>query len=151
MPARISTRNSFSWSPYKSEEHAGHRGRRFWPDLHTAAAGYSAPARSFRPLSSGFAVFGAADPIAAIERISAGRPALGAFLAARDWRSDVERLMLPAHRRLARCLDGLEPLWTHNDWHGANLLWARGTREPDQCWTSASPTAPPRSTTSRSP
>ncbi|MFD0631130.1 phosphotransferase [Catenulispora yoronensis] len=54
---------------------------------------------------------------------------LGGFLAARDWRSDVERLLLPAHQRVLPMLDGLEPLWTHNDWHGANLLW-RGAGSP---------------------
>ncbi|MFL6112936.1 MAG: phosphotransferase enzyme family protein, partial [Catenulispora sp.] len=154
--------DSFSWSPYKEDAHAGIAGAAL-ADLHTAAAGYPAPPRPFRPLSSGFRIFGtadpsratgqivpgssgprtsdgpepiaairifgAADPIAAIGRIASDRPALGAFLADRDWRSDVERLMLPAHRRLLPVLADLEPLWTHNDWHGANLLW-RGTESP---------------------
>ena len=120
--------DSFSWSPYTEEAHAGIAGAAL-ADLHTAAAGYSAPPRPFRPLSSGFRIFGASDPIAAIEQIATSRPALGDFLAARDWRSDVERLMLPAHRRLTPMLAGLEPLWTHGDWHGANLLW-RGSERP---------------------
>lgn len=121
-------RDSFSWSPYKAEEHAATAGAAL-ADLHTAAVGYSAPPRPFRPLSSGFRIFGASDPIAAIERIASDHPALGDFLAARDWRSDIERVMLPAHRRLMPMLAGLEPLWTHNDWHGANLLW-RGFDSP---------------------
>ncbi|NUP45771.1 MAG: phosphotransferase [Catenulispora sp.] len=112
----------FSWTPYEPRFHAGPAGVMLGR-LHTAAVGHEAPARPWRPLKSGFSLFGAPDPIAAIERTMAERPLLGDFLAARDWRSDVERLMLPFHRRLAPVRDGLEPLWTHNDWHGTNLLW----------------------------
>lgn len=113
--------SSFSWSPYQPL-HPGEAGAML-ARLHTAAEGYAAPARPWRPVKSGFSIFGSADPIAAIELIADRRPQLADFLAARDWRSDVERLMLPFHRRLAPFLDDLAPLWTHNDWHGTNLLW----------------------------
>ncbi|NUR62018.1 MAG: phosphotransferase [Catenulispora sp.] len=112
----------FSWTPYSPAFHAGPAGAMLGR-LHTAAVGHDAPARPWRPLKSGFSIFGAADPIAAIERIAAERPQLGDFLAARDWQADFEQLMLPFHQRLAPLRDDLEPLWTHNDWHGTNLLW----------------------------
>lgn len=114
--------STFSWSPYDPGFHAGEAGVMLGR-LHTAAEGHEAPARPWRPLKSGFSVFGSADPIAAIEQICSRRPRLGDFLAARDWRSDVGRLMLPFHARLAPFRDCLAPLWTHNDWHGTNLLW----------------------------
>ncbi|WP_323746859.1 phosphotransferase enzyme family protein [Catenulispora pinisilvae] len=117
--------NVFSWSPYKPG-HPGYAGTTL-ARLHIAAEGYAAPPRPWRPLKSGFSLFGAADPIAAIEQITARRPRLADFLAARDWRSDVERLLLPFHRRLNNDLD---PLWTHNDWHGTNLLWSGDHHQP---------------------
>jgi Ser/Thr protein kinase RdoA (MazF antagonist) len=113
---------TFSWSPYQSNRHAGHAGSML-RSLHRAAVGYEAPARPARPLVARFNVFSGRDPIAAIERLAAERPALGDFLAARDWRGDVERVHLAAQARLLPLLDDLEPLWTHNDWHGSNLLW----------------------------
>ncbi|GAA1992671.1 phosphotransferase enzyme family protein [Catenulispora subtropica] len=119
----------FSWTPYHPGFHAGPAGAMLG-HLHNAAVGHDAPARPWRPLKSGFSLFGAADPITAIERIAAERPRLGDFLDARDWRSDVERLMLPFHRRLAPLRDGLHPLWTHNDWHGTNLLWTDDGCDP---------------------
>ncbi|MEZ0106941.1 Ser/Thr protein kinase RdoA (MazF antagonist) [Catenulispora sp. EB89] len=112
--------STFSWSPYSPSSHAAPAGAMLGR-LHIAAEGYSAPPRPWRPLKSGFSLFGSADPIAAIEQIADERPHLADFLAARDWRSDIERFLLPFHRRLSR---DLSPLWTHNDWHGTNLLWS---------------------------
>ncbi|MEY9857283.1 Ser/Thr protein kinase RdoA (MazF antagonist) [Catenulispora sp. GAS73] len=117
--------STFSWSPYTPSSHAGPAGAML-ARLHLAAEGYEAPSRPWRPLKSGFSLFGSADPIAAIEQIAARRPHLGAFLAARDWHSDVERLLLPFHQRLDQ---DLAPLWTHNDWHGTNLLWSATGRQ----------------------
>jgi Ser/Thr protein kinase RdoA (MazF antagonist) len=114
--------DTFSWSPYQSLPHAAESGALLGRFL-SAAAGYDAPRRPARPLVGRFRVFAEPDPITAIERLAADRPALGGFLADRDWRSDVERIHLAAHARLRPYLDDLEPLWTHNDWHGTNLLW----------------------------
>ncbi|MGV9414245.1 phosphotransferase enzyme family protein [Nocardia sp. NPDC003693] len=115
-------RGTFSWTPYLSLEQATAAGRAL-AELHLAAQGYDAPARPPRPLLASFTIFSAPDPIAAMERYAADRPALADFLAARDWRADVERLHLPFHKRLRTVLEHLPPLWTHNDWHGTNLLW----------------------------
>lgn len=118
--------NVFSWSPYHSTAQAEAAGRML-AQLHLAAQGYDAPARPPRPLLSSFTIFSAPDPIAAIERYAADRPALAAFLAERDWRTDVKRLHLPIHARLYPLLEDLTPQWTHNDWHGTNLLWQHET------------------------
>jgi len=120
--------SAFSWSPYQPV-HPAEAGAML-ARLHTAAEGYEAPARPWRPLKSGFSLFGSADPIAAVEQITDRRPQLADFLAARDWHSDVERLMLPFHQRLVPLLDDLAPLWTHNDWHGTNLLWSATGDQP---------------------
>lgn len=115
--------DSFSWSPYLNSNQACLAGT-ILARLHDASRGFAAPARPYRPLKAGFSLFAGDDPVAAVEAVAATRPALAAFLGDRDWRGDVERVLLPAHRRLRPLLDGLEPLWTHNDWHGTNLLWS---------------------------
>ncbi|MFE3191194.1 phosphotransferase enzyme family protein [Nocardia sp. NPDC059240] len=115
----------FSWTPYHSRAEAAAAGRML-ARLHLAAAGYDAPARPPRPLLAGFTIFDSADPVAAVADRARRRPALGRFLAERDWRGDMERVHLPAHERLYPMLAELEPLWTHNDWHGTNLLWRDG-------------------------
>ncbi|MCU1646568.1 MAG: hypothetical protein JWN03_6843 [Nocardia sp.] len=119
-------RGTFSWSPYQSRAQAESAGR-VLARLHLAAIGYNAPPRPPRPLLASFTVFAAPDPITAIEKLAAARPALTAFLDTRDWRADVERLHLPFHARLYPLLDGVSPRWTHNDWHGTNLLWQHET------------------------
>jgi Ser/Thr protein kinase RdoA (MazF antagonist) len=115
-------RDALSWSPFTSTEHAEAAGAAL-ARLHLAAEDYRAPRRRPQPLVSSFTVFAAADPVAALERYAARRPALAEALADRPWRQDVTRFHLPFHRRLAPLLDRLAPLWTHNDWHASNLLW----------------------------
>ncbi|MFC9996387.1 phosphotransferase enzyme family protein [Nocardia sp. NPDC127526] len=119
-------RGAFSWSPYLSRAQAEAAGRML-AQSHLAATGYDAPPRPPRPLLASFTVFASLDPIGAIERLAATRPDLGIFLTSQRWRADVERLQLPFHARLYPWLDELEPLWTHNDWHGTNLLWTGET------------------------
>lgn len=116
---------AFSWSPYLSLDDAAAAGRML-ARLHVAAEGYDAPARPPHPLQSGFTIFSSADPIGALERQAAVRPALGMFLSERHWRDDLDRVHQLFHLRLMSLLSDLEPLWTHNDWHGTNLLWREG-------------------------
>lgn len=115
----------FSWSPYRTHIDAAAAGRML-ARLHLAATGYDAPPRPPGPLHAGFRIFASPDPLAAVARRAAERPALGTFLTGRDWRADIERVQLPVHERLYPLLHDLEPLWTHNDWHGTNLLWHGG-------------------------
>ncbi len=107
-------RDAFSWSPYLSGAHAAAAGAML-ARMHCAAAGYDAPARPLRPLQAALCC----DPVVAVERHCASRPALAEFLAQRDWRADLRAVAAPG----AVDLTGLKPLWTHNDWHGTNLLW----------------------------
>lgn len=103
-------RGAFSWTPYTSRAAAASAASML-ARLHVAAEGYDAPSRALRPLSPSLCT----DLVATVERRIAVAPALAAFLADRHWRDDVE----PRRVDIA----DLEPLWTHNDWHGTNLLW----------------------------
>ncbi|MGW6920282.1 phosphotransferase enzyme family protein [Streptomyces sp. NPDC054950] len=115
-------RDALSWSPFRSRAHAGAAGEAL-ARLHLAARGFDAPRRRVQPLVASFTVFAARDPWEALERFLAGRPQLASGIERFPWREDVRRVLLPLHERLAPHLPGLEPLWTHNDWHASNLLW----------------------------
>jgi Ser/Thr protein kinase RdoA (MazF antagonist) len=118
-------RDATSWTPFLSCADAAAAGREL-ALLHLAARGYDAPARSTKLLASGFTLLNAEQPQAVLNRIDTyiqDRPALTDYLAQRDWRQDVTRVLLPFHARLSPFLHGLVPLWTHNDWHASNLLW----------------------------
>ncbi|HEU5331757.1 MAG TPA: phosphotransferase [Actinocrinis sp.] len=119
-------RDAISWSPFTTLGHARAAGRAL-AELHEAARGYDAPARTPQPLVAGFHVFGSDDPFAALEAYASARPHVAAELARRPWRSDFEHWHLPFHERLRPLLAGLEPLWTHNDLHASNLLWEGGS------------------------
>jgi Ser/Thr protein kinase RdoA (MazF antagonist) len=58
-----------------------------------------------------------------LERYVEERPQLAKGLAEFPWREDTQRALLPLYENLAPHLPGLDPLWTHNDWHASNLLW----------------------------
>nr|WP_040750590.1 phosphotransferase [Nocardia transvalensis] len=110
-------RRSFSWSPYLSVAQAAASGRML-ARLHHAAEGYDAPARPPRPLQAGLCT----DLVATVEEWAARRPELADFLAAHRWREDIAALRSESHPLRAEVPD-LPALWTHNDWHGTNLLW----------------------------
>ncbi|WP_242186675.1 phosphotransferase [Sphingomonas sp. CARO-RG-8B-R24-01] len=117
-------RDRLSWTPFLSPAHA-HAAGAGLARLHGAAHGFDAPARRPQPLVASFTILPAADPLAATEAYVAARPALAAFLAGRAW----QRQLAPVFARLAGGLSARlrdQPsLWTHNDWHPSNLLWAR--------------------------
>lgn len=66
------------------------------------------------------------DPLATLALQIDNSPALSRYLANRDWRAELSRALLPAHANLLPHLADQPPLWTHNDWHASNLLWANG-------------------------
>ncbi len=103
-------RGAFSWSPYLSVAHAEAAGGML-ARMHRAAEGFDAPARPPRPLTAALCT----DPIATVERYAAARPVVARFLAGRAWRTELAWPPVD--------VTGLAPLWTHNDWHGTNLLW----------------------------
>ncbi|MFF2087203.1 phosphotransferase enzyme family protein [Nocardia sp. NPDC058176] len=104
-------REDFSWSPYRDVGDATGAGTML-ARLHLAAVGFDAPARSARPLVSSSH---GDDVVSAFEWHIAHRPAVARFLGGRDWRAEIPDLRVD--------LDGVEPLWTHGDWHATNLLW----------------------------
>lgn len=112
-----------TWTPYASAADARASGAAL-ARLHQAARGFGNPARPVGVLRSRPRVFGPSDdPIAELERLSGELPGLGAFLAGRDWRSDLQP-HLELHQRLHPLWAQLEPLWTHNDWHASNQFFA---------------------------
>lgn len=116
-------RDSPSWTPFLSLDHA-HAAGVMLARLHEASRGFDAPARTVQPLVASFAILPASDPMAAAEAYVAARPALAAFLADRPWREQLALLFAALAKGLASRLADHEPLWTHNDWHPSNLLWA---------------------------
>ncbi|MES3042399.1 phosphotransferase enzyme family protein [Sphingomonas faeni] len=116
-------RDSLSWTPFASHSHA-HAAGVALADLHEAARSFSAPARRPQPLVASFTILPAADPLAAAEAYVAARPALAAFLGSKPWRRELARLFEALGQGLAPLLAEQTPLWTHNDWHPSNLLWA---------------------------
>lgn len=123
-------RDAPSWTPYRSTAHAGAAGRAL-ARLHLAAAGYKEPSRPYAPLWASGEIAASPDPIERIEALAEERPGLGDFLARRPWRDELARRLLPFHERLVGRIEGVEPLWGHNDWHPSNLLWSKAGNEAD--------------------
>ncbi len=116
-----------SWTAFESHDHA-HAAGVALAQLHRASRGFDAPARSVQPLVASFGILSAADPLAAAEAYVDARPALAAFLAGRPWRRALAALFETFGDGLAQRIAGRPPLWTHNDWHPSNLLWAADGR-----------------------
>ncbi len=116
-------RDSLSWTPFASYAHA-HAAGVALGKLHEAARSFTAPARRPQPLVASFTILPAADPLVAAEAYVTARPALAAFLASRPWRHELAHLFEALGEGLASLLAKQPPLWTHNDWHPSNLLWA---------------------------
>lgn len=116
-------RDSLSWTPFTSHAHA-HAAGVALANVHEAARSFTAPARRPQPLVASFTILPAADPISAAEAYVSARPALAGFLASRPWRRELAHLFEALGQGLAPLLAGQPMLWTHNDWHPSNLLWA---------------------------
>ncbi|WP_312490449.1 phosphotransferase [Sphingomonas sp.] len=112
-----------SWTPFRSYDHA-HAAGHALARMHQAARGFDAPARTAQPLVASFTILPAHDPMAAVEAYVAVRPVLAAFLSARNWRSPLVALFADGASGLSPRLARQPSLWTHNDWHPSNLLWA---------------------------
>jgi Ser/Thr protein kinase RdoA (MazF antagonist) len=119
-----------SWTPFLSVGHARHAGRAL-ARLHSASAGYDAPARKAATLVTSFKVFSCDDPWPELARYAKERPALQGYLAKRDWLVETRETFLPFHNRLRKFLPVFQPLWTHNDFHGSNLFWSDASTEAE--------------------
>jgi len=112
-----------SWTPFLSYGHA-HAAGVALAQVHQASRAFAAPARTVQPLVASFTILPASDPMAAAEAYVAARPTLAAFLATLPWRKELELLFEALAGGLAARLADQPSLWTHNDWHPSNLLWA---------------------------
>jgi Ser/Thr protein kinase RdoA (MazF antagonist) len=108
-----------SWTPFQSLTHA-HAAGAALARLHRASRGFEATQRAVQPLVASNHILGAADPLTAAETYIRARPALATFLERRPWRRQLSALFGAAWKPLG----GQPALWTHNDWHPSNLLWA---------------------------
>jgi Ser/Thr protein kinase RdoA (MazF antagonist) len=115
-------RDVLSWEPFLGVQHARAAGAAL-ARFHQASVRFGLPERLPAVLTNSCAVITAADPLAAVGRLAARRPGLAAYLDRRSWREDLTRCHLPAIRKVAPLLPGLERLWGHGDWHPSNLTW----------------------------
>jgi len=116
-------RDAHSWTPVRSFGHARALGRAL-AQMHLAAVGFNAPARSPRPLMASFDIVGAEVLADALEGFVAQRPAVVRFLGAFNWRDEILGALGPLHEALRPLLPELDALWVHNDWHASNLFWS---------------------------
>jgi Ser/Thr protein kinase RdoA (MazF antagonist) len=123
-------RDALSWSPFASLRHACAAGAAL-ARFHQASASFGRPERPPGVLTSSCAVITAADPLAEVAALAAGRPGLAGYLDRRPWRDDLTRYHLPAIRQLAPLLGGLGRLWGHGDWHPSNLTWTSPSPDAD--------------------
>jgi Ser/Thr protein kinase RdoA (MazF antagonist) len=117
--------DALSWTPFRSTTHAHSAGAAL-ARLHLAAQGNDAPRRKARPLVAGFTIFADDHPSAAMDRYLAERPSLADYSNVRARCNEALELLAPFHSELRMQSPALEPLWTHNDLHGSNLLWSAG-------------------------
>jgi Ser/Thr protein kinase RdoA (MazF antagonist) len=124
LPAGIDLyQDSISWTPFFHAAHARQAGRAL-AQLHLAAQGFDAPARTGRTLVAGFSIFSAQNPSDALESYVSARPALRAHVQRTDWLAEAMHLLAPFQAELLPLLPALTPLWTHNDLHPSNLFWS---------------------------
>ncbi|MCC8442789.1 phosphotransferase [Xanthomonas cannabis] len=118
-------RDAVSWTPFIDTAHA-HAAGAALAQLHRAARGFAAPARSSAVLVANLQVFAQAEPLPALQRALPTRPHLAAALHGYPWQRDLATHVLPWHARawpLLSAPGAMPPLWTHGDWHASNLLW----------------------------
>ncbi|MDX6212933.1 MAG: hypothetical protein QOF82_2020 [Frankiales bacterium] len=115
-------RETLSWQPFYSATHA-HSAGAMLARLATAGETHVAPARAPQLLVTSCGAISNPDLVRGLEDYVAERPIVGAALAGRDWRADVERDLVPLHLRFAPYADELSSGWTHGDGHASNFLW----------------------------
>lgn len=115
--------DALSWTPFQSTQHARSAGQAM-ARMHLASVGYDAPRRKPQPLVSSFTIFADPNPEAELAKYIKARPALAEYLLGRSECADALENLAPFHAELLPLLPELTPLWTHNDFHGSNLIWS---------------------------
>jgi Ser/Thr protein kinase RdoA (MazF antagonist) len=111
-----------SWDPFSSEAHAAAAGAAL-ARLHVAGADF--PDRRAQP-QAGFVVqLGtvARPPVDAVRGLAAARPAVGEYLAGREWEDDVTGAYTAVFDRLRPVLPRLPEAPLHGDWQTNNLFF----------------------------
>jgi Ser/Thr protein kinase RdoA (MazF antagonist) len=112
-----------SWTPFFHTAHAHSAGRAL-AQLHLASAGFSAPARTNRPLVAGFSIFADIKPLNALQVYIDARPMLKRYVNHTGWLVEAMDLLLPFYEQMLPLLPSISTLWTHNDLHPSNLFWS---------------------------
>ena len=115
-------RDAMSWTPFTSLGHAWAAGSAL-ARFHHAASDFPCPASPPSVLTDSCHIITAADPIEAINQLAAARPGLARYLAKRSWQNELGAHHVAFIRQASPLLAGLEPQWTHGDWHPSNLGW----------------------------
>ena len=115
-------RDASSWTPPHTPAHATALGTML-ARLHLGAAEYHAPQRSTHLLVARDDLIRTDDPLVALKAQLQRRPGLADYLARRPWEAELQRSVLPWHRRVVARAAAEPVLWTHNDLHVSNLLW----------------------------
>lgn len=111
-----------SWEPFLTEQDAAAAGA-MQARFHFASEDYAASKRLPRPLVANMAVLASPDPIVAMQQWLVRHPDVEQWLADRNWKQVITEQLLPGQQQIQLRLSRQPPLWTHNDWHGSNLLW----------------------------
>ncbi|RON51591.1 phosphotransferase enzyme family protein [Pseudomonas frederiksbergensis] len=115
-------RDALSWTPFFSQQQAWSAGASL-ARLHLAAEDYQAAPRQTPVLVANFKFCSGQDLGASLQTAIERDPALTDYFNQHDWREEWLPLLLPWQRQLQPLLARQPDLWTHNDWHGSNLLW----------------------------
>ena len=116
-------RDTASWTPVEGVTRAEQAGRTL-ARLHQAAGSYRGAQRSTHLLVARDDLIRADDALSVLQAQLPARPALAAYLARRDWRSELSAQVVPLQAPLAAALRDEPRMWAHNDWHVSNLLWS---------------------------
>jgi len=126
-------RDAVSWSPFASIDHAVAAGGTLG-QLHLSSQGFDAPARSAALLVSNDQIVRSPEPLRAVDRLIAARPALQDYLRGKKWQDEVARAIAPFHDRFldaisSRC--GRTAIGTHRIFCGRTRA-----RQPPcrRCW-----------------
>jgi len=112
-----------SWTPFLSVGHAKNAGRAL-AKLHAASEEYEGPERGVAPLITTFRIFASENPWDEMVKYAAARPALRDYLSKRDFLKETRETFAGFYEKLQPYLGVFQSLWTHNDFHGSNLLWS---------------------------
>ncbi len=113
-----------SWHPFQHRAHARSAGAAL-ARFHRASADFDAPPGRFGALVDSVEILRAASPTQAYLRLVTGRHELADSLSSYDLRNDFETYLREPVEAAALRARGLDPRWTHGDWHASNLTWDR--------------------------